>query len=124
MKYITSQPWPFPASLMMGCTGEAQNSTIHIDQDELDDVIWMSKEAVFRALNGLDESIFIDSLKSLINSDSLWKPHALLLLGDYFFSKKELSKSKDFYSQILQLENLPNNLYNHSQSQLIIIENE
>ena len=59
VKYITSQPWPFPASLMMGCTGEAQNSTIHIDEDELDDVIWVSKEAVFQALNGLDKSIFM-----------------------------------------------------------------
>ena len=59
VKYITSQPWPFPASLMMGCTGEAQNRTIHIDKDELDDVIWVSKEAVFRALNGLDKSIFM-----------------------------------------------------------------
>ena len=59
VKYITSQPWPFPASLMMGCTGEAQNRTIQIDKDELDDVIWVSKEAVFRTLNGLDESIFM-----------------------------------------------------------------
>ena len=59
VKYITSQPWPFPASLMMGCIGEAQNRTIHIDKDELDDVIWVSKEAVFRALNGLDKSIFM-----------------------------------------------------------------
>ena len=59
VKYITSQPWPFPASLMMGCIGEAQNRTIRIDKDELDDVIWVSKEAVFRALNGLDKSIFM-----------------------------------------------------------------
>jgi NAD+ diphosphatase len=59
VKYITSQPWPFPASLMMGCIGEAQNRTIHIDKDELDDVIWVSKETVFRALNGLDKSIFM-----------------------------------------------------------------
>ncbi len=81
------------------------------------------KKSLFDS-NIAEEEKLIDSLKSLINSDSLWKPHALLLLGDYFFSKKELSKSKDFYSQILQLENLPNNLYNHSQSQLIIIENE
>ncbi len=59
VKYITSQPWPFPASLMMGCTGEAQNRTIQIDQDELEDVIWVSKEEAFRALNGLDKSIFM-----------------------------------------------------------------
>ena len=59
VKYITSQPWPFPASLMMGCTGEAQNRTLQIDKDELDDAIWVSKEEVFRALNGLDKSIFM-----------------------------------------------------------------
>ena len=59
VKYITSQPWPFPASLMMGCTGQAQNRTIQIDKDELEDAIWVSKEDVFRALNGLDKSIFM-----------------------------------------------------------------
>ena len=59
VKYITSQPWPFPASLMMGCTGEAQNRTISIDKNELEDAIWVSKEDVFRALNGLDKSIFM-----------------------------------------------------------------
>ena len=59
VKYITSQPWPFPASLMMGCIGEAQNRTIKIDRDELEDAIWVSKENVFQALNGLDNSIFM-----------------------------------------------------------------
>jgi len=59
VKYITSQPWPFPASLMMGCTGEAQNRTINIDKNELEDIIWVSKEDVFRALNGLDKTIFM-----------------------------------------------------------------
>ena len=59
VKYITSQPWPFPASLMMGCTGEAQNRMIKIDRDELADAIWVSKEDVFQALNGLDKSIFM-----------------------------------------------------------------
>ena len=59
VKYITSQPWPFPASLMMGCAGEAQSRTIKIDKDELEDAIWVSKEDVFQALNGLDNSIFM-----------------------------------------------------------------
>ena len=59
VRYITSQPWPFPASLMMGCTGEAQNRSLKIDKDELEDAIWGSKEQVFRALNGLDQSIFM-----------------------------------------------------------------
>jgi len=81
------------------------------------------KKSLFDS-NSTEEQKLIESLKLLINSESLWRPQALLLLGDYFFSKKEYSKSKDFYSQILQIKNLPNNLYNHSQSQLIIIENE
>ena len=59
VKYITSQPWPFPASLMMGCTAEAQNKMIKIDRDELEDAIWVSKEDVFQAINGLDNSIFM-----------------------------------------------------------------
>ena len=59
VRYITSQPWPFPASLMMGCTGEAHNRSLKIDKDELEDAIWVSKEQVFRALNGLDKSIFM-----------------------------------------------------------------
>ena len=59
VKYIASQPWPFPASLMMGCTGEAESRTLKIDKDELEDVIWVSKERVFRALNGIDKSIFM-----------------------------------------------------------------
>ena len=59
VKYITSQPWPFPASLMMGCTGEAQNRNVQIDKDELEDVIWVSKEEVFQVLNGLNKSIFM-----------------------------------------------------------------
>ena len=59
VQYVTSQPWPFPASLMMGCTGEAQSRTIQIDKDELEDVIWVSREKVFRTLNGLDKSIFM-----------------------------------------------------------------
>ena len=59
VQYVTSQPWPFPASLMMGCTGEAQSRTIQIDKDELEDVIWVSKERAFQALNGLEKSIFM-----------------------------------------------------------------
>ena len=59
VKYIASQPWPFPASLMMGCTGEAEYRTLKIDKDELEDAIWVSKEQVFRALNGIDKSIFM-----------------------------------------------------------------
>ena len=36
-----------------------KRQTIQIDKDELEDVIWVSKEEAFRALNGLDKSIFM-----------------------------------------------------------------
>ena len=49
------------------------------------------------------EDKIVDSLKPLINSKSIWKPHSLLLLGDYFLAKGEKQKAKDFYYQILKL---------------------
>ena len=38
---------------------EVQNKTVQIDKDELEDVIWVSKEEAFRVLNGLNKSIFM-----------------------------------------------------------------
>ena len=42
--YVASQPWPFPASLMIGLIGEAMDSTIRLDEKELDDARWFSAE--------------------------------------------------------------------------------
>jgi len=47
------------------------------------------------------ENEMLEILKPLINSDSFWKPHSLLLLGDYFLSKGENKKAADFYNRIL-----------------------
>ncbi len=41
----------------------------------------------------------------LINSDNLWKSHALYIIAEYFFSKNEKQKSKEFFEKILELEN-------------------
>ena len=43
-QYITSQPWPFPASIMLGFTAQATSTTIDISQDDLDDCQWFSRE--------------------------------------------------------------------------------
>ena len=50
IKYVTSQPWPFPASLMIGCMAEAKSYTISIDKDELEDARWFSKKEISQAL--------------------------------------------------------------------------
>ena len=42
--YLASQPWPFPASLMLGCHGRALSREITLDPAELDDAIWVTKE--------------------------------------------------------------------------------
>mgnify|MGYP001209775516 CR=1 FL=1 len=72
----------------------------------------------------VSESELLEITKPLINSQSLWKPHALLLLGDYFFYKKEYVKSKEFYIQILNLKNLNKDLYEQARSQLTFMANE
>ena len=53
----------------------------------------------------------VKNVKQLINTNTLWKPHALLLLGDYFASKKQYLKAKEFYVQILSLQNLNHIFY-------------
>jgi NAD+ diphosphatase len=43
VSYLASQPWPFPASLMFGCKGEALDEDIVVDADELEDAMWISR---------------------------------------------------------------------------------
>ena len=47
--YLSSQPWAFPSSLMIGCSGEALNSDITIDSTEIDDARWFTREEVLAA---------------------------------------------------------------------------
>jgi len=81
------------------------------------------KKALFQS-NFVSELELLDAVKPLINTETVWKPHALLLLGDYFASKKEYLKAKEFYLQILSLKNLHKELYNQARSQLIFITHD
>ena len=78
------------------------------------------KKALYES-NFVNESQLLDSLNAIINSDSLWKPHALLLLGDYFFNKKENLKAKEFYEKTLSLKNLDNKFYDQARFKLSFI---
>ncbi|AFS47715.1 hypothetical protein HIMB5_00009630 [alpha proteobacterium HIMB5] len=62
------------------------------------------KKGLYNADN-IDEAGILKILKSIINSESVWKSHALYLLGEYFYSKQENQKAKDFFEQIVSLEN-------------------
>ncbi|WP_029937027.1 NAD(+) diphosphatase [Sphingomonas sp. UNC305MFCol5.2] len=50
VRYVASQPWPFPSSLMIACIGEAEDDAITIDVHELEDARWFSRDDVRRAL--------------------------------------------------------------------------
>tara|TARA_B100000029_G_scaffold363741_1_gene356857 strand:- start:42481 stop:43413 length:933 start_codon:yes stop_codon:yes gene_type:complete len=50
--YHSSQPWPFPNSLMIGCLAEAQTTDIHMDDEEMVSVKWFNREQVRLALDG------------------------------------------------------------------------
>ena len=74
--------------------------------------------------NFVNESELLKSIKPLLNNDSVWKPHGLLLLGDYYVSKSQYIKATEFYQKVFTIKNLHNDLYNHAQSQLARIPNE
>ncbi|MCA0423957.1 MAG: NAD(+) diphosphatase [Proteobacteria bacterium] len=51
VRYLASQPWPFPASMMIGCLAEATSSVITRDETELEDVRWFSREEAQQLLS-------------------------------------------------------------------------
>ena len=50
--YVASQPWPFPASLMIGCVAQALTREIVVDQQELEDARWFGREEVRSMFEG------------------------------------------------------------------------
>ena len=74
--------------------------------------------------NFVDESELLESIRPLLNTETLWKPHGLILLGDYFVSKVEYIKAKEFYQKIFTIKNLQKDFYYYASSQLALIANE
>ena len=54
VRYHSSQPWPFPASLMIGCIGDGVSEAIQTDPVEIEDAHWFTRAQVVKALNGGD----------------------------------------------------------------------
>ena len=57
--YVASQPWPFPYSLMIGCYGEALTETIVLDEEELVDARWFTKNHLRTALAGTADDLTV-----------------------------------------------------------------
>jgi NAD+ diphosphatase len=57
VRYHSSQPWPFPSSLMIGCHADATTTEINFDDDEMNDVRWFSRDEVSAALQGKNDTL-------------------------------------------------------------------
>ena len=75
------------------------------------------KKALFNA-DRAQESDLLNILNPLINSKSVWKSHALYLMAEYFYSKDQKQKSKEFFNQIISLENSNSDIRSQAEKRL------
>lgn len=59
VRYVASQPWPFPSSLMMACVAPVEDDRLTIDTNELEDAFWATRDEVSAAMAGDPEARFI-----------------------------------------------------------------
>ena len=85
-------------------------------QKEIKNLI-IYKKALFNA-DDIVENELLKILNPIINSESVWKSHALYLIAEYFFHKGEKQKSIEFFNQIISLENANQELKIESQKRL------
>jgi NAD+ diphosphatase len=52
VRYVASQPWPFPGSLMIACIADAASDALTLDRNELEDAFWVDRAGVAAALAG------------------------------------------------------------------------
>ena len=83
---------------------------------ELKNLIYF-KKALYNA-DSSNENQLLDILKPLINSESVWRVHALYLMAEFFYSKNEKEKSKEFYNKIISLDNVNQDFKTEAQKRL------
>ncbi len=64
------------------------------------------------------ENELLDILNPVIKSENIWKSHALYLMAEYYFAKNEKQKSKEFFNQIVNLENTNSKIKVEAQKRL------
>ena len=84
--------------------------------DEIKNLI-IFKKGLFNS-DFAEENELLNILNPVIKSESMWKPHALYLMAEYYFSKKEKQKSKEFFIQIISLENVNSKIKLEAQKRL------
>ena len=87
----------------------------HLEKEIKNLIIY--KKALYNADN-IDESELLLILNPIINSNSVWKSHGLYLMAEYFYSKNEKQKSKEFFNKIMLMENANEDLKIETQKRL------
>ena len=75
------------------------------------------KKALFN-LDNFTENQMLETLNPVINSDSVWKAHGLLLMAEFYLDKKEFIKSKEFFTKVSEIENLNQSIKQDVQKKL------
>ena len=65
-----------------------------------------------------NENELLNILNPVIKSESIWKPHALYLMAEYYLAKNQKQKSKEFFNQIVILENISSKIKLEAQKRL------
>ena len=63
------------------------------------------KKGLFNS-NFVDENQLLDILNPVIKSESIWKPQAMYLMAEFYLAKNQKQKSKDFFDQVMNIENV------------------
>jgi len=85
-------------------------------EDEIKNLI-IYKKGLFNS-DFVNENQLLDILNPIIKSQSIWKTHALYLMAEYYFAKNEKQKSKEFFSQIVSIENTNSKIKVEAQKRL------
>ena len=87
----------------------------NIDQEIKNLIIY--KKALFNS-DFSSENEILKMLNPIINSESIWKSHSLYLIAEYYYSKNQKQKAKEFFNQILLVTNVNNDIKLESQKRL------
>ena len=75
------------------------------------------KKALYNA-DSSSENELLDILKPLLNSESVWKSHGLYLAAEFFYSKKQKQKSKEFFNEIINTKNANQDIVKEARKRL------
>ena len=88
-----------------------------IGMDEENRYLTIFKKGLYNS-DFADESEMLNILNPIIKSKSIWKPHALYLMAEYYYDKNEKLKSKEFLDQLVSQENVNSKIKIEAQKRL------